>query len=67
MTQFCYDYVMSRFGLPTKEHVKLYIGLFHTRRSEELSAVNIDNCRYAFIRVTNNEKLDTEFDEKTNL
>jgi len=44
MTQFYYEYVLSRFGLRTEAHVKLYIGLFACRRSEELSAFTIDGC-----------------------
>ena len=58
VTQFCYDFVISRFDLRNRAHVKLYIGLFHCRRSEELSAVTIDGCRYASVRVTNNQKCD---------
>ena len=42
MTQFCYVYVLSRFGLRTSADVKLYIGLFVSKRSEELSAFTID-------------------------
>jgi len=44
MTQFYYEYVLSRFGLRTGAHVELYIGLFDCRRSEELSAFTIDGC-----------------------
>jgi hypothetical protein len=50
--QFCYDYVLSLFVPRTRAHVKLYIGLFHSRRSEELSAFTVDGCRYVSIRVT---------------
>ena len=64
MTQFCYDYLMSRFVLRTLVHVKLYFGLFHPRRSEELSAVTIGVCRYASVRVTNSNKCDTECGDK---
>ena len=36
---------MSRFRLRTSAHVELYIGLFHSRRSEELSAQNVDEIQ----------------------
>ena len=59
-----YVYVMSRFALRTVAHVKLYIGLFQPRRSEELSALTVDSCRYASVRVTNSNKCDTEYEDK---
>ena len=64
MTRFCYDYVVAGFALRTVAHVKLYIGLFQPRRSEELSALKFDNCRYASVRVTNSNKCDTEYEDK---
>ena len=64
MTQFSYDYLMSRFSLCTVAHEKLYIKLFFPRRSEELSAIAIDICRYASIRVTDSNKCDTEYEDK---
>jgi hypothetical protein len=53
VTQFCYNYVISRVGLRNRTHVKLYIGIFYCIRSEELSAITIGGCRYEFVRVTN--------------
>ena len=45
-------------------HVKLYIGLFQPRGSEELSALSVDNCRYVSVCVTNNDKYDVEYMDK---
>jgi len=45
-------------------HAKLYIGLFQPRRSEELSALTVDNCRYASVCVTSNEKCDMDYKDK---
>ena len=53
--QFCYEYVITSFGPRTRAHAKLYIGLFHFRRSEESSAFTVDGCRRASIGVTNNK------------
>jgi hypothetical protein len=58
VTQFCYEYLMPPFGLRTRAHVKLYIGLFHSRESQELSASTIDGRRYSSVRVTNSKKCD---------
>ena len=44
MTQFYYEYVLSRFGPRIEAHVKLYIGLFGFRRNAELRVFPIDGC-----------------------
>jgi hypothetical protein len=45
---------MSRFGLRTGAHAKLYIGLFHGSRNEVLNALSIDVCGHTSVRVTVN-------------
>jgi len=48
----------------TVAHVNLYIGLFQPRTGEELSALTVDGCRYASVRVTNSNSGDTEYGDK---